>query len=433
MRMRRTRTALVATAAIALGTIAGCGSDTPDQPSDNDTTEAGGKIVLWVSNDSVIDDLVAKFSDENPQYTVEKTEYGWNDMHDKFIAGLPNPEESLPDVMMTPDRTVGEFALLGALQPVNEYRDHLGAEDSSYLPDVWDYFIAPGSDGQEDAYAVPAYWDGRALFYRSDLFEATGAEPATTWEGLREVGAQVGDGQTVYGMADFSGGLDTQWFQSILYSYGGELNTPDGLECQLDQPAAVEALTYYKSLYDQNVAPKDAAQRAEDPFVAFQQGYYAQAQSGPWWFALINADPELAGKWAVAKLPEGKTGQIYSHPNPWVLPVGSANPEGAWAWLDFMQRPENQQLWFERAGLLPVLNDAYDLDLAKGDPVVEQAIEILKHSGDAGYNSEHNIANANPIRNDAVAPMLDAVKNGQDPLSAAEEACAKINPLLTDR
>jgi multiple sugar transport system substrate-binding protein len=433
---KKTALAVCAAGALTASLLAGCSSGGTTTPTTDPTTAAAGTtpLVIWVSNDSVITQLIEKFSAEHPEYDVQVTDYGWNDMHDKFIAGLATPEESLPDVMMTPDRTVGEFALLDALQPTSDYKAHLGQSDDMWLPGVWDYFVAPDSSGAEQLYAVPAYWDGRALFYRTDLYEAAGVTaPPTTWEELREVGSKVGDGADVFGVADFSGGLDTQWFQSILYSHGGALNTPDGLTCQLDQPAAVEALAYYKSLYDENVAPKDVAKRAEDPFVAFQQGYYAQAQSGPWWFALIAADPALEGKWAVAPLPEGKTGQIYSHPNPWVLPVGSQNVGGAWAWLDFMQDPENEALWFANAGLLPIKQAAYDLDLAKGDATVQNAIDVLLHSGDAGYNSEHNIANANPIRNDGVAPMLDAVKNGADPQTAAAEACAKINPLLQDR
>ena len=393
-------------------------------------------LIIWAASDSNIDPLVAQFQAENPQWDVRLTKYGWNDLHVRFIAGLSNPERNLPDVMTTPARTVGEFSILGGLEPVTEYKAQLGLPDTEWIPGVWDYFDAPGPDDVYRHYAIPGYWDGRAIFYRSDLYNAAGVGVGRTWDEFKANAARVGNGDTVFGIGSLSGGIDTHWFQSILYSHGGRLNTPDGRTSLLDSPPALTALRYYQSIYFDNIAPRDPARRAGDPFVAFQQGYYATVHAGPWWFALIAADPQLEGRWEVAPVPtvtQGAARAQYAHPNPWILPVGAQNKAGAYAWLNFMQRPEAQAEWFELSGNLPVRLASYNLNLAKGNRALENAIAVMLASGDYGYFSERNIANANLIRNDAVIPMLDSVKNGEDVLVATRRAVDVMNRLLNDR
>ena len=104
--------------------------------------------------------------------------------------------------------------------------------------------------------------------------------------------------------------LDFHFFSWILYELGGDFFTDDYSKCALTEPEAIEALEYYKMLYDENIMPK-APEKRVDGFQGFVDGYYAMAESGSWWFANIaNQAPEIQDKYDVAILP--KVRPVYS-------------------------------------------------------------------------------------------------------------------------
>jgi multiple sugar transport system substrate-binding protein len=86
--------------------------------------------------------------------------------------------------------------------------------------------------------------------------------------------------------------------------------------------------------------------------------------SGPWHIGLVETagGADIEGKWAVAPWP-GKDGP------PGVSWVGGANlsvftdsenKDAAWAFVEFMTRPETQVAWYEEATVLPAVTAAWD-------------------------------------------------------------------------
>jgi ABC-type glycerol-3-phosphate transport system substrate-binding protein len=384
---------------------------------------ATSDLVLWAENGTNIQQsgLIQKFEKENPQYKVKLTEYPWQVAHDKLVAAMASGQA--PDVSLGEDQWVGEFAHLGLLEPLDNFKKQQNYQDKDFLPNSWSYYV--GEDGK--TYAAPSYTEARALFYRKDLFDAANiAAPPKTLDEMRTIGKKLTDGEHHFGLADQSGDLDLHFYSWFIYANGGDVYNANRTKCTLTDPKAVEALTFYKSLFDQNVIPKDPAKRV-DTAHGFEEGYYAMAESGPWWLQLIPTEaPQINDKWAAAPLPAGATPISYGHPNSWLVPAEAKNKPAAEAWIKFMLTPENAVTWFEAAGLLPPARAAYDDPRLKSNANVQALLKAAEN----GTNSVHGVPNGQAITLEIIK-MLSSVKDGHaEPSDAAAGACQRIDRLL---
>ncbi len=423
---------LVPLVAVALVSVAACSSGGGGAtPTSGATTTAGGgatggdatgggKVVVWGTSDSGMDSLIDKFEEEYPQYTVEYSTYSWDALHGKLVAAVAGGDA--PDVSQAADHEVGEFATLGGLHALDDWRAAQDFADDDFLPGSWAPFTI---DGQ--IWAAPAYTDVRGLFYRSDVLEAAGiTEPPATLDDLIEDGKKVSNGDNVFGFADQTGQLDVHVVCWLVYAFGGDFYSEDRATATVTSPEVIQALEYYQRLYTEDVAPKDPAKRV-DPWQGFKEGYYAMAHSGPWWMGLQKTEaPELADTMKLAPLPEGAVADtVYGHPNPWVVPEGAKNKEGAYAWLTFMMQAENQAEWFLKTAWLPSRVAAYSDERLADDPMLQQWLELGKRP----TNSVHNVPNGQAIT-EAIYAMSGEIKSGADVRGAAEAANTRIQELL---
>lgn len=411
----------LAALAVVAAAVGGCGGSS----SGGGDGGNNGKLVLLAENGTNIRQagLIKRFEQEHPEYKVELTEYPWQTAHDKLVAAFSSGQ--VPDVALAEDQWVGEFAKLGALAPLDDFKRRNGYQDSDFHPESWSYFVTDGH-----LYGAPAYTEARALFYRKDLFKQAGlSSPPRTFDEMMEMGRKLSDGQHHFGIADQTGDLDLHFFSWFLYSYGGDVYDKSRQKCALTSPQAMQALNFYKSLYDANVIPKDPAKRVETS-QGFEEGYYAMAESGSWWFTLLKAEaPGSRSKWAAAPLPAGPGPISYGHPQPWIIPAKAANKPAAEAWIKFMLKPENAADWFvDGGGQIPPEKAAMkDSRLAK-----DRDLQAMVQAAEKGTNSVHNVPNGQAITLE-IEKMLTAVKNGSaTPSAAAASTCQSIDRDLQD-
>lgn len=397
----------------------------PAEPTSEAQPVEKSKVVVWMAGDDarfmMDSDLPAKFEEQHPQYTVEIVQLPWDTLHDKFVAGIGGGE--LPSVAQGADHWVGEFADLDGLKALDDFKEQNGYADEDFFPNAWDHFRF--TDGK--LYAAPFYWESRLLFYRTDLLEQAGlSEPPVNLDELLEYGAQLSNGTDRFGLAHQDSWLDFHFFSWLLYAKDGDFYNADQTECALTEEPALAALEYYKTLYDQNIIPKDPEKRVET-FQGFKEGYYAMAESGAWWFGLLRTQaPELEGKWNVAMLPEGETTITYGHPNPWLVPANGTNVEGGLAWIEFMLQPENAVTWATFYGQTPTMLAAFE------DPALQDDFEqqMMYEAGLRGVNSIHNIPAAETVT-EIVWNMLADVRDGvKEPAQAATDTCKRMAEYL---
>jgi len=382
------------------------------------------KVKIWVAGAQegwlISSNLPAEFEAAYPQYSLEITQYPWNTLHDKLIAGFLGGD--LPDVAAGADQWVAEFTAIDGLEPMEDFKKVNNYNDSDFVTNSWSHFIT--IDGT--LHAVPMASAMRVLFYRTDLFEKAGiSHPPTTLDELIEDGIKLTNGKDQFGLADQRDYLDFHFFSWILYAKGGNFYTPDRTKCTLTDPVAIEALEFYKSLYDKNIIPKDPAQQAET-FQGFLQGYYSMAMSGFWWLGLLAAHPEIEGKWATAPLPADKTKITYGHPNGWIIPAKAKNKAGGEAWIQFFLKVKTQVDWYKGVGELPVLLAAYDDPVLKNNPHIPVFLESAKN----GMDSLFNIPNGDPVSALVYAMLSNLKSNKVTPEAGAAAVCGKMNDMI---
>ena len=437
---------LLLVVALMFSLLAGCASGTTEPaaeetpaaeteaPAETETeTEApagdGQEIAVWMGAEDarfMLDSGLPEKFEEETGYKVNIVELPWDTLHDKLLAGLSGGE--LPVVANGEDLWIGEFSLLGGLREMDSFRDEYGHTDDKYLPKQWDHFRSP--DGK--IYAAPAYNETRVLFYRKDLFEAAGiAEPPTNFDELVETGLALSNGEDQFGLAYYDSWLDVHQFTWILAAKGGSFTNDDYSKCTLDSPEALEAFKFYASLFEQDIIPKDPTKRVEG-FKGFREGYYAMAESGAWWFGLLNSQaPEIADQWTAVVLPEDETTLAYGHPNPWFVPTNADNPDGvnkdaADAWINFMLTVENALTFHEIGGFMPPMLEAYESPIITENPNAM----VLYEAGLRGTYSLSNVPNAQMIQEQIWTTLADIRDDVKTPEQASQDLTAAIDGLL---
>jgi multiple sugar transport system substrate-binding protein len=333
--------------------VAGCGTneDTTAGPAPETDPEAlSGSIEVWGmgAEGEALGTLADMFMDEYPDVTVTVTPVAWDVAHDRLITSVAGGQ--MPDVTQLGTTWMGEFALLDALDPTPET-----IEPGSFYEGAWDTTEVEGT-----SYGVPWYVETRLLYYRTDLAEEAGwTEPPADWDELKQMAADLQEAGSQNGISLGLGLGSWQTYLPFAWSNGAEV-LDENNEFTLDDPANAEALEYYASFFDEGLT--EAQSEGFDITPAFIQGTFPMFFSGPWHMALIEetGGAEIEGKWAVAPMPERNSGTSFVGGANLVVSSDTDNRDAAWAFVEYLSRPDVQSTWYQEVGALPAVQEAWE-------------------------------------------------------------------------
>lgn len=317
-----------------------------------DASALEGELNVWAMGNegALLGTLADQFTEEYPNITVNVTPVDWGQAVAKLQTAIGGGET--PDVSQMGTDMMGQFAETGALEVVPENFDA-----GQYFESAWNTGVVDGS-----AYGVPWYVETRVLYYRTDLAEQAGiTEPPGSWEELKQAAtAMQRDAGAEWGIS--LGTKNWQEFLPFAWSNGAEIMTEAG-EFQLASPEVVEALTYYDSYFEEGLSPT-AVPEGFDITPAFVTGTHPMFLSGPWHLGLIEeaGGADIEGKWDIAPLPgkDGPPGTSFVGGSNLVVFKDSPNKEAAWAFVEYLSRPEIQIQWYEEATVLPAVQSAWE-------------------------------------------------------------------------
>jgi multiple sugar transport system substrate-binding protein len=202
-------------------------------------------------------------------------------------------------------------------------------------------------------YRIPASTDAGLLYYRKDLVP----HPPRTFE---ELVAQARKHQTkdrwgfLWQGKQYEGLVTV--FLEVLWGFGGEWIDDRTRQVLLDRPEAIEALSFLKDTIG-DISPRGVTTyMEEDTRLLFQNGRAVFMRNWPYvWSLLQQNSPSMAERVAF-------TSMVGTSGNPgaatlggWGYAVSSfcPEPENAWAYIEFMTRPEQLKQIQRRAGLIP--------------------------------------------------------------------------------
>lgn len=179
----------------------------------------------------------------------------------------------------------------------------------------------------------------------------------------------------------------------------------------------VEALTWYQSFFKEGLSPTDP--QATDVHQAFIQGDVPMFFSGPWSIGLINdqGGPEMEGKWAVTQMPQKQTRTSFAGGSDLAVFEDSENKEAAWAFVEYLTRPDVQARWCAETGDLPSIKAAWETGELASDATLQVFGQQL-----ADAKAPPAIPEWEEVESTAINDNLEQVTIGNMPPAEAAEA-----------
>ena len=392
---------------------AGGGSAAPESNAGGGV--ASGDVTVWAmgAEGESLGQFASQFQEANADVNVDVTPIAWDVAHDKFVTSVAGNET--PGAAQMGTTWMGEFAALGALQQTP------GSLDASeFFEGAYNTNVVDGT-----AYGVPWYVETRVLYYRTDLLEQAGiTEAPQTWDELKTAArALVEEAGTQRGLALLTGTGSWQQWLPLFWSAGGEIMDDQG-NFTLDSPAAVEALEYYVSFFEEGLAEPVAEGFA--PEQGFVAGTDPMFFSGPWHMQLIadTGGAEIEGKWDIALQPEKETATSFVGGSNLVVFSSADNPAAAWEFVEYMSEPDVQSRWYSEVGALPAVKSAWETgELASDEKLATFGEQLEDAKAPPAISTWEEIATA---IDDEIEKAALGEKSAQEAAASMQQAAESI-------
>lgn len=364
---RRTAAALSLATVLAL-TATACGDD----GTGGSGAEGSGKgtITFWDNNGgvrtAVWQEIIKDFEAANPGIEVTYVPVPSEDVQSKYDTAIAGG--GLPDVGGVGAAYLANMVAQDALEPVGD-RIKGSALDGKLVPAMVDSVTSAGGRADE-MYSVPTSASNGTLYYRTDLFEAAGLEPPTTWDRFYAAAEKLTDagdnefGYTIRGGAgSIAPALDAMYGQSGITSFW------EGEKTTVDDPRNVAALEKYVGLYKRTTPAADVNNDFKKMVAQFDTGTIGMLSHN---LGSYTDHVKALGKEKFAGLPnpvgpDGKRVQVSNPVDGLGLFRTSKNKAAAWKFIEFAASRESNSKWNESAGAIPANKEA------QSDPWVREA------------------------------------------------------------
>lgn len=306
--------------------------------------------------------LLPVFSMLNPGLRVEVQALPWSAAHEKLLTAYAG--NALPDVAQIGNTWVAEMKAVGALAP-------LPMSEYDLLEDNFPGVLETNRIGS-NYFALPWYVDTRLLFYRTDLLHRAGYDAAPKdWESWKVAMRRV---KRIAGEGNFAILMPLNEFE-LLLTLGLQQREPllhdDGARGNFSNPGFIHALEFYKSCFDEQLAPVVTSAQIANTWYEFSRGLFSFFVSGPWSVGDLRTRLPHAfqASWSTAEMP-GPGGAGASAPGGSSLAVFRAarNPDAAWRFVRYLLSHDAQVAFNQATGDLPAKMSAWRAPALRRDP-----------------------------------------------------------------
>ncbi|SIS15409.1 ABC transporter substrate-binding protein [Williamsia sterculiae] len=374
---------ITAAAGAALTACVGSGSTSNSSSGGGDSNT----IVWWSSHPGkstdVEKELISRFEKANPSLKVQLVDGGKNyeEIAQKFNAALSGG--SLPDVVVLSDVWWFNFALLDAIEPLDDHFSKAGVNTADYVDSLFnDYAWNNKHWALPYARSTPLFYYNKALWQQAGLPDRGPA----SWQEFDEWGPKlqgvVGGGKLAHGWGNATDYLG--WtFQGPVWTFGGAYS--DKFDLKFTDPKTIEAATYLRD----SIHTKKYAAISNDIANDFGAGIIAST---------IASTGDLSG---IAKNAKFEVGTAFlPAPNGPGCPTGGAGlaiPKkisddrklNALKFIDFITNAQNTAYFSQKVGYMPVrtsaLTDPATVKFLDGNPNFRTAVDQLPKTAPQNY------------------------------------------------
>ena len=324
---------------------------------------------LWVigREGEVVAELLPEFEARHPGVHVRLQQLPWSAAHEKLLTAYAG--DALPDIMQLGNTWLPEFALLGALEPLDDrVKASAGIVAGDYFDGIWATNTYAGR-----LYGIPWYVDTRLLFYRRDILTAAGhPTPPRDWQEWQQAMAAIKRLRP----QDYAILLPLDEYAPLVAL---ALQQPEPMLAANDSRGNFRgagfrrALDFYAEAFRQGWAPRMSETQISNVWNEFGRGYFAFYISGPWQIGEFRRrlPAERQGDWATAPLPgPDGPGASTAGGSSLVIAARSRHKTAAWQLIEFLSEPERQRRLTRLTGNLPPRRTTWAFPELAADPAL---------------------------------------------------------------
>ncbi len=387
------------------------------------TNDANQLTVFLVPSPSstAIQSFVPAF-EEQTGITVHVTETPWGEAHQKLLLSSQQGRGAY-DVAQFDNYFLAPLGAAGVMTPLDDYL----ARSEAYAIDDF-------STGQQDYGRYAGLTLGLTLstepmiqWYRTDIYDALGLQPAATWEEYRANARIVHESGLGDGVILGWGPRVTWWWMTLVWSFGGHLYD-DALVPTVNTPDVVAATTYLRGLlaYGPEGGLSASGDDVTNKFLSQDIGSMIQ-YSGYYGMTLAPANNKHVGRLGTAPMPRGVAD--ITHLAGWNIgiPADSTRKDAAWRFLEFVLGKSNARD-FLASGAAAVGRTSItdDPELLAAQPYLQHL-----HIPESSRIERYPQLTVWPEFEKAVAYTLPAILTGEVPVQEGLDGLqARLGPIL---
>jgi multiple sugar transport system substrate-binding protein len=260
-----------------------------------------------------------------------------------------------PDVMRQNTSYGAQYIRRGMNLPLDAFMDGPdGIDRKDFMPVIWDSLRCRGR-----TYGMPQDINIRGLYYNRALFDAAKLrypDATWTWDDLKRAAEKLTIDADHDGSPEVVGLLAawraTDWLP-FYYQAGGRVWDAQKAVPEIDNPAAVESLAFFRGLKRGYMLTQSSSERGGlGPYTFFQMGKAAMLIDGTWRAPqLKNSAPGLP--FGVAPLPRRQRAMSISTSCYWAVSAQTAHPVEAWKLAKFLSSKEQLILYWQYLWVAP--------------------------------------------------------------------------------
>jgi multiple sugar transport system substrate-binding protein len=313
--------------------------------------------------------VLAAFAAKHPEITVTQENIPNPEFMTKVTAAVVSG--STPNTSQVTAERVADLVAMGAVVDLSD-RVNGWAGKADYPDDRWSGITIDGK-----IYGVPSFAFVDWMYYRKDWFDEAGISVPTTYTEFFDAAKKITDrAKGRYGFALRGGPGGQKFIIDVLEAFGAPL-VKNG-EIGLDKAPAVEAITWYASLFKEGLVPPSAP---NDGFRQLIEGFQTGQTAMLWHHTGSINDISSALKpgvqFGTATMPAGPAAHIARVAYAYNGAMSAKNADASWTWVSFWAEPEAALTFLKITGYFPASLALSKNELIVGNPIYAPAGKTL--------------------------------------------------------
>jgi multiple sugar transport system substrate-binding protein len=328
-------------------------------------------LISTLSSPGTTEQMLKEFESQfGVQVLIQKQTWGtaWTELVHYSIY------KNAPDISEVGSTWIGDLIGMNALRPFTQNEMASFGGSQAFFASAWNSGVS--AEGQ--VWAIPWLIDSRLLYYRRDLLEKNGIDPATaflthdalvdTLQRLTQAGIEI-----PWATPTHKTRMSLHNVASWVWGAGGRFVSGDGRHARFTTP---EALTGFRQYFELGRFLSPHASELDDVQSdrLFWKGEVAVTLSGPWLLSDPSADPKIVANTGVCFPP----GVPFIGGSSLVIWESSPRSRDALALVRFLSSQQVQSSYLSTVGLLPARQEAFFALSSSTNPVAAFISQRLK-------------------------------------------------------